>query len=87
MSRERPDVAADSGWSLEQVNARGEALDGLSALAGPVLAGGLIALSGPVGALWSTVALFVLAAVATRCGIPQPDVGCAPQSARERYWP
>lgn len=82
----RPDVAFRSGWSLEQVNARGEAVDGLSALAGPALAGGLIALSGPVGALWSTVALFLVAAAVTRCGVPAAYIRTASRQVPEPYW-
>lgn len=87
----RPEVAARAGWSLERVNSRGEAVDGLSALAGPALAGMLIVAFGPVGVLWSTVALFALAAVLTRWGVPMARPGRAGSimvggGGAESYW-
>lgn len=72
----RPDVARTSGWGLERVNARGEAVDGLAAVVGPALAGLLVVALAPVTALWVTAVMFVLAAAVTRWLVP--DTSAAP---------
>jgi MFS family permease len=81
----RPDVARTSGWSLEKINARGEAVDGTAAMAGPAAAGLLIATIGPIPTLWVTVLMFVLAAAVTtltvRAAAPAPR-----HSDRDGYW-
>lgn len=73
----RPDVAHTSGWGLERVNARGEAVDGLAAVVGPAAAGLLIVILAPVAALWVTAVMFVLAAAVTRWLVP--DTSAAPR--------
>ncbi|MGL5857062.1 MAG: MFS transporter [Angustibacter sp.] len=87
----RPDVARRAGWTLDRINARGEALDGGANLVGPGLAALLIAGIGPIGALWVTVGMFVFAAgvsafavgpaVRQPGSVPVPSPQTRPQSA------
>lgn len=74
----RPDVAHTSGWGLERVNARGEAVDGLAAVVGPAAGGLLMVLVDPVAGLWVTGGMFVLAAAVTRWLVPDTRSGTRP---------
>ena len=65
----RPEVAAAVGWTLERINSRGEAVDAAAAVAGPAVAGTLIALVGPIPTLWVTVVMFTGAAVVSATGL------------------
>jgi MFS family permease len=73
----RPDAARASGWSLERINARGEAVDGAAATVGPAAAGLLIAAVGPVATLWVTVVMFGLAAAITSLAVRVPGATAA----------
>ncbi len=66
----RPDVARAAGIPLTKVNAWGEAAEGIGYLAGPGLAGVLIALVGGYGTLWISVALFAAAVLLTAITVP-----------------
>ena len=56
----RPDVARSAGVPLAQVNAWGEVAENVGYLAGPALAGLLLAVVGGFGTVWLAVALFVV---------------------------
>lgn len=71
----RPEVAAAAGASLDRLNARGEAMDGLGQVAGPALAGAGLAAVGALSSLWVAAGLFLLAAAATRFGLPVDPAG------------
>lgn len=66
----RPDVAARAKLPLEKINSWGEAVDGVGGVAGPGLAGVLIAVIGPMNTLWATVVMFFLAAMLTFFIVP-----------------
>jgi len=87
----RPAVARMAGWSLIRMNSRGEAVDGVSLLAGPAIAGLGIAAIGATATLWFTVSLFAVAALLTRVTVPgppppAPTAGSSSPSAREAAW-
>jgi MFS family permease len=60
-----PRMSAAAGVSLERTNAIYETTEGLVFLLGPIIAGLLIALLGPVNAIWFNAATFVVSAVLT----------------------
>lgn len=60
-----PDVARDTGWSIDRVSGIREALFGLSFLVGPALAGIGLALLPDVAVLWLTCGCSAIAAVLT----------------------
>lgn len=78
----RPRVAAAAGVRVETVNARGEAVEGAGEVVGPALAGIGLGILGALGSLWLAAALFVVAAVATWCGLPRD---LPPTGDRESY--
>ncbi|GAA4962909.1 MFS transporter [Kineococcus glutinatus] len=78
-----PRVAARSGRSLESAAGLRQAVFGLSFLAGPALAGLLVAAIGPGRALWITAACSALAALATLgVRVPDPEPDDAPAGLR-----
>ncbi len=75
----RPDVARRSGTSLPKLNAWGEAAESVGNMVGPGIGGVLLVAVGGFGALWATVAMFVLSAAVTAWTMPvaasAPPVG------------
>jgi MFS family permease len=75
----RPDVARRSGTSLPKLNAWGEAAESVGNMVGPGIGGVLLVAVGGFGALWATVAMFVLSAAVTSWTMPvaasAPPVG------------
>jgi MFS family permease len=57
-----PSVARGAAMPLERANAIFETIEGLTMLAGPLLAGLLIAALGPLNAIWFNAATFLLSA-------------------------
>ncbi|MBP2474379.1 MFS family permease [Crossiella equi] len=82
----RPDVARRTGLPLEKVNSWGEAVDGIGGIAGPGLAGVLIAVVGPMNTLWATVVMFALASLLTFTVVPDSAAPVAAPVEREPYW-
>ncbi|MCK2241424.1 MULTISPECIES: MFS transporter [unclassified Crossiella] len=82
----RPDVAARAKMPLEKINSWGEAVDGIGGVAGPGLAGVLIALIGPMNTLWATVIMFFLASMLTFTVVPSVQHTGADRPAVEPYW-
>jgi MFS family permease len=79
-----PSVAKAAGLPLERVNAVFESIQGLIFLLGPVLAGLLVMLLGPVQALWVNAATFVIAALLIVVLVPR-HIGQAPPQT-QRYF-
>ncbi len=69
----RPQIALATGADPDKVNARGEAMEGVGAMAGPALAGAGLGLLGAMSSLWLAVALFLVAAVASWRSLPGGD--------------
>ncbi|WP_312989632.1 MFS transporter [Crossiella cryophila] len=82
----RPDVAAKAKLPLEKINSWGEAVDGIGGVAGPGLAGVLIAIIGPMNTLWATVIMFFLASVLTFTVVPSVQHTGGERPAVEPYW-
>lgn len=80
----RPDVARRSGVPLARVNAWGEVAENVGYLAGPALAGVLLAVVGGFTTLWTSVALFLLALLITAVTVP---VSLSPVPPPEPYLP
>jgi MFS family permease len=78
----RPDVARRSGTPLPKLNAWGEAAESVGNMVGPGFGGVLLVVVGGFGALWATVAMFVLSAAITAWTMPTP---AAPAPVREPY--
>ncbi len=66
----RPDVARRAGVPLARVNAWGEVAENVGYLAGPALAGLLLAVVGGFGTVWVAAALFTLALIVTWFLVP-----------------
>ncbi|MGW0517084.1 MFS transporter [Crossiella sp. NPDC003009] len=82
----RPDVAARAKLPLEKINSWGEAVDGIGGVAGPGLAGVLIAVIGPMNTLWATVIMFFLASLLTFVAVPSTQVRTEDRPPAEPYW-
>lgn len=67
----RPELAAHTGFPLDAVNARGEAMDGLGQVVGPALAGAALGVVGAMTSLWGATAMFVVAALLTWRSLPR----------------
>jgi MFS family permease len=78
----RPDVARRSGTPLPKLNAWGEAAESVGNMVGPGVGGVLLVAVGGFGALWATVAMFVLSAAITAWTMPTP---AAPAPVHEPY--
>ena len=78
----RPDVALAASVAVTQVNAWGEVAENVGYLAGPALAGVLLAVVGGFQTLWISVALFVLAVLITAICVPGH---LSPTPVREPY--
>ncbi|GAA1117674.1 MFS transporter [Arthrobacter flavus] len=65
------DVSRASGISLVKLTSYREALQGIGQLAGPGLAGLLIALIGPLQTLWISAAMFILALTIIALTVPK----------------
>ncbi len=74
---QRPTVSELSGTGLERVNALGEVADGIGFLAGPGLAGLLVAAIGVTSSLWVATGVFVVAAAIAAVAISHPRVPAA----------
>jgi MFS family permease len=79
-----PELARLGGLRLEQANASYEAINSVSALLGPPLAGVLIAWLGASNVLWVDAATFALSALVVAAAIPGSPAGAEP-AARGRY--
>ena len=66
----RPDVSRFAGVPLARVNAWGEAAENIGYLAGPGLAGLLLAVVGGFGTLWVSTALFAASLLLTALTVP-----------------
>jgi MFS family permease len=66
----RPDVARRSGTPLPKLNAWGEAAESVGNMVGPGVGGVLLVAVGGFGALWATVAMFLLSAAVTALTMP-----------------
>lgn len=67
-----PDAAALARMPLERVNGAFQAVQSLAGLAGPLLAGALIAVVGVSNVLWLDAATFVVSAAAVAAFVPTP---------------
>jgi MFS family permease len=76
-----PEVAARAGWTLDRINGVHQAVFQAAYIAGPGLAGVLIAVLGGVNAMWVTAAFFGLSIVAISALRIE---GGEPPSAEER---
>lgn len=65
-----PDVARDAGMPLERANSWDNGLEGVASLAGPGLAGVLIAWLGSASTLWVTAGTFLVAVAVIRATVP-----------------
>ena len=66
----RPDVARRSGTPLPKLNAWGEAAESVGNMVGAGVGGVLLVAVGGFGALWATVAIFLLSAAVTALTMP-----------------
>lgn len=66
------DAAERAGISLERANAHLSAVQRGAQLAGPLIAGVLVALVGPATALWANAASFLLSALLIAAFVPRP---------------
>jgi MFS family permease len=78
----RADVARRTGTPLPKLNAWGEAAESIGNMVGPGIGGVLLVAVGGFGALWATVAMFVLSAAVTAWTMPG---SAAPPPAHEPY--
>ena len=65
-----PDLAAAGGIRLERANAIFQAVDNASLLIGPAIAGIIVLVLGPLGALWLDTGSFLVSAVLIRLLVP-----------------
>ncbi|HUG55714.1 MAG TPA: MFS transporter, partial [Candidatus Limnocylindrales bacterium] len=68
-----PDIAQGARVRLERANALMSAFQRGSQLAGPLIAGGLIATVGATGALWLNAGTFLVSAVLIGALVPRPE--------------
>ncbi|MFN2587653.1 MAG: MFS transporter [Actinomycetota bacterium] len=68
-----PDLVRDSGLSLDRGTALFNAVDRIATLAGPPIAGVLIAVAGTADVLWVDAATFVFSAVVVGAAIPRKE--------------
>ncbi len=80
-----PDVAALAGTRLERATAFSSAIQRGSQLLGAPLAGLLIAVLGPVNALWLDAATFAVSAALVAVAIPSPVRDAIGEEARDGY--
>lgn len=64
-----PEAADEAGWRLERVTGWTSVIHRSGQMAGPPLAGVLIAVIGPVGVLWINAATFALSAIIVVLGV------------------
>jgi len=76
-----PEAAASAGWTLDRVNGVYQAVFQVAYIAGPGLAGVLIAIFGGVNAMWVTAAFFVASIIAV--AVLRLD-GAGPPTEEER---
>lgn len=77
-----PDVVEQAGLSIDRGTALFNAVDRIATLAGPPVAGILIALTGPVDVLWADALTFVFSAVVIWAAIPRQG---KPERAKTSY--
>ncbi|MGL5829018.1 MAG: MFS transporter, partial [Angustibacter sp.] len=78
----QPATARRSGWGLDRLTARAEAVEALAAITGPAVAGLALLSLGPGVALWATAALLAGSAILSWRGLPPDALG----PAQAGYW-
>lgn len=80
-----PDLAGTAAMPLERANAAYQAIVRLSQLAGPILAGVLIAILGASDVLWIDAATFAVSAAMIAAFVPGRTPGANERSSGSRY--